>query len=124
MIKQVGKFFSNFRPGDYVILIIILLAAFLSSYTFFSSSHKSDTFVIKSDKKEYEYSLHTDRIYEIQGRIGITKVRVRNGKVSIIESPCQNKNCIRQGEAGNIICLPNGIIVSVKKSGDFDAVSQ
>ena len=123
-MKDIRKIFLKFKAGDYFILFLILLSAFFSSYTFFSSSEKADSFTIKSDEKEFEYSLNKDSIYEIQGRLGITKVRVRDGKVSIIESPCQNKNCIRQGEARNIICLPNGILVSVKKSGDFDAISQ
>ena len=56
---------------------------------------------------------------------------LKNGKVRIVDSACPNKDCIRQGVGGTLVCLPNDVIITIENAdsetdgakGKFDAVS-
>jgi len=75
----------------------------------------------------YRLSLNEDRTVEVHGPIGITRVEVKQGKIRIVDSPCPNKLCIRQGwiKRGAIICLPNRVVVTIGGGGmrEVDAIS-
>jgi hypothetical protein len=77
------------------------------------------------------YILPTDsnNAVSVDGPIGKTRIEIKDHKVRITESPCNNKLCIRQGwtQQGTIICLPNRIIVTIEdepqQSGSVDAIT-
>ncbi|MEW6066834.1 MAG: NusG domain II-containing protein [Nitrospirota bacterium] len=66
----------------------------------------------------YVLPLEKDRIVSVEGRIGRTVIEIKNHKVRLIESPCPNKLCIKQGwiDSGAIVCLPNRVVVTI---GDY-----
>lgn len=61
--------------------------------------------------------LNVDMDYEVPGPLGTTVVRVRDGAVSIIESPCTHRICVAMGAARKpgavIVCVPNEVVVRV-----------
>jgi hypothetical protein len=63
----------------------------------------------------YLLPIEKDRIVSVNGSEGNTIVEIKNHKVRITESPCDNKLCIQQGwiEKGSIVCLPNRVVVIV-----------
>lgn len=70
-------------------------------------------------KPIYILPIENNRVVSVEGTEGKTTVEIRDRKVRITESPCQNKLCIRQGwvQNGGIVCLPNRIVVTI---GDHD----
>lgn len=110
------------KPIDFLILVFILVLSF------FLMSQKSkpggDVVMIEADGTSFEYSLRENKVYQVEGPLGITTVEVKDGQVRIIDSPCSGKTCINQGWSSPIVCLPNKVIVTIENYGEFDAVSE
>jgi hypothetical protein len=69
-----------------------------------------------------------DRLLEIDGPLGASRIEIRNGRARFISSPCRGKVCIHSGwleHTGELTaCLPNR--VSIQLLGQhprFDAVN-
>ena len=78
------------------------------------------------DSKEIlNISLDKDDTYTIQGEISEITIQVKNKKISIIESGCEDKVCIHQGEISStnktITCLPNKVYIKLVGSKGADA---
>jgi hypothetical protein len=75
------------------------------------------------------YALDIDREILVEGRTGASVLKVENGRVRFIRSPCRNQVCVHGGwlsHSGDAAaCLPNRVSISL--SGDagagLDAVS-
>ncbi|MEQ1438655.1 NusG domain II-containing protein [Fontimonas sp. SYSU GA230001] len=75
------------------------------------------------------YPLAIDRELMIDGALGLSKLKVENGRVRFAASPCRNKVCVHSGWLSHggeaAACLPNR--VSITLAGDagsgVDAVS-
>ena len=76
------------------------------------------------------YPLDQDRTIEVQGPLGITVVKIENGRASIISSPCPHQICVNMGsfgkEGGVIVCVPNEVVVRIGngRTDGLDAVSR
>ena len=87
--------------------------------------------VVCAKGEKYAYSSGAEGLYDVQGAIGTTTFEIKNGKVRIEDSACPNKDCIRQGFDGTLVCLPNDVIITIENAdgetdgekGKFDAVS-
>lgn len=72
--------------------------------------------------------LSVDQALEVQGRIGTSRLEVRDGRVRFTDSPCVGRYCVHAGwlsRSGQVAaCLPNGVVIEVT-GGDreYDAVS-
>ncbi|MBI2382646.1 MAG: NusG domain II-containing protein [Gammaproteobacteria bacterium] len=75
------------------------------------------------------YPLDRDRRVDVQGRLGVSVLDIRDGRVRFIASPCRNKVCIHAGwlrHSGEAAaCLPNRVSVSLigGVEAEFDAVA-
>ncbi len=75
------------------------------------------------------YALDADRGIRVDGRAGPSILKVENGRVRFISSPCRNQVCVHggwlshSGEAA--ACLPNRVSISLSgNAGEgLDAVS-
>jgi hypothetical protein len=54
-------------------------------------------------------------LVSVEGPLGNTTIEIKDRKVRITDSPCNNKLCIKQGwiTSGSIVCLPNRVVVTV-----------
>ncbi|MBN1997159.1 NusG domain II-containing protein [candidate division KSB1 bacterium] len=74
-------------------------------------------------------SLLEDRQITVPGWIGPVEISVRNGKISVLSSPCLWKICVRSGpvsKAGDIIvCIPSKLVIRIfaKNMESLDAVT-
>lgn len=63
----------------------------------------------------------------VQGPLGRTQIRIAEGKVWVVNSPCPHKLCVKMGKkdrAGEVIvCVPNKVIVKVEGRKDFDSIT-
>lgn len=92
---------------------------------------ESQTVLIDADgKPAYVLPFNEDKTVSVEGSEGKTIVEIRGKKVRIMDSPCRNKICIRQGwvETGGVVCLPNRVVVTIRGHEDndrgFDAVTR
>lgn len=112
------------------ILFIFLITGILS-YQFNSKAENNSNLYVETDKAKYYYSMDQEKVIDIQGYQGITKIQISNGKFAFIESACPNKDCIKTGWVSipnfPVICLPNKVsayIVNGRDRNEFDGVSR
>jgi hypothetical protein len=93
--------------------------------------HEGKRVVIESDGDGVgDFSLKEDRLVPVKGKLGTTWVKMTEGGVRIVDSPCPYKLCVKSGlirrSGQTLICLPNRVIVRI--AGDegeaVDAVSR
>jgi hypothetical protein len=69
------------------------------------------------------YPLDIDREFTVDGKLGVARLKVENGRVRFVASPCRNQVCVRSGwlsHSGDATaCLPSRI--SVVLAGDAGA---
>jgi hypothetical protein len=76
------------------------------------------------------YSLIQDRVIDVLGPLGLTKVEIKGGRVAIKSSPCPHGVCVHMGdfgsEGGFLACVPNQVVVRVDKDrpDGLDAVTK
>ncbi len=105
----------HFKPLDFLILLIIV---FFAVFSFLKTSEKdADKILVTANGDKYIFPINKNSTYEVQGKLGITKIEVKDNQVRIIDSPCPNKTCIAMGYARVIICLPNDVMIQKISSG-------
>ncbi|HNA81378.1 MAG TPA: NusG domain II-containing protein [Thiobacillaceae bacterium] len=107
------------RPGDWLVLGVGLLAVFLLWSRQVGSL--DGKIVIRLDGRVVrEASLRLDRVIEISGPLGQTRVEISQGKVRVASDPSPRQLCVRQGwipPGGAAICLPNRVSVENAAAG-------
>ena len=105
------------RPLDFLLIFIILVATGLGFY-YFKGAVGNKAEIHLGSKRIARFDLQGDeRIKQIDTRIGKIRIRVGNGSIQVLSSPCDQKICILQGAIQNthehIICLPAQMYISV-----------
>ena len=109
------------KAADIFIAVLFIILILISSL-FLSGA--GDEVLINANSKEYRYPLSEDRIVEVEGLIGTTTIEIKDGKASIIDSPCPGKTCLSMKMGNAICCLPNRIIATASGGeGELDAVA-
>jgi hypothetical protein len=66
--------------------------------------------------------------FPVAGELGTTLVEVAGNRVRILDAPCPNHVCMKQGwitRAGaSIICMPGKIVVRIEGAAPVDAVTR
>ena len=107
------------KKGDIVLIGLLLLFTVASFFIFrFSAKKGRQVTILVDNKEQYRFSLSDDHDASIEGAIGATYIRIREGFLWITEAPCPHKDCMRMGKishAGEIIvCIPNKILIKVE----------
>ncbi len=120
---------KSFKIGDYVILLIVAgLIVFLFSRFFFIKSVESRVEVTGRAIQKY-YDIHEDRVINVEGPLGTTRVIIEDGEVWVEDSPCREKICIKMGRkkrvGEQIVCVPNRVIVEITGENEtVDAITR
>jgi hypothetical protein len=98
--------------------IIALIFAIIIFAFYFSNFGKPKYIKIYSNNILFgEYELNADRDIIINNDNGYNLVRIKDGKVAVIDSSCLNKICIHTGYTNMvnsvIVCAPNRLIIIV-----------
>ena len=115
--------------SDYFVLGFALSLVVLSFLIFWKPAEKANQLEIYvQGKRQYVFDLLDNKVIDIPGRLGISRVEINNGKARIIKSVCSTQYCVRSGwlenSAGLLACLPNG--VSLRMVGGlrkYDAIN-
>ncbi len=129
-----SSIFPNIKKGDIIIFIIIGLIIVLSTVFFFRRPGDATVLKIYRDGEEYAtYSLSQSSEKKLSVPVkegyqaGYNTFQMKQGVVSIIDSSCPNKDCIRMGsisKAGDVlICLPHKLMLRLEGGDAVDAVS-
>ena len=82
---------------------------------------------IKSTSKTEQFSLFENRILNIAGPMGLSRIEIKDGQARFLSSPCNNQICVLAGwlkKSGQIsICLPNAMSLQILGNRQFDAIN-
>ena len=119
--------FKGIKPLDFVILIIFLAVIGISIRFAATDKSKKSVVIIQSDTEKFVYPLDENLETEINGKIGTSKIVIKDNCAYFEDSCCPNKTCVEKKISKNgqwSACLPNGIILTIEeKNSDMDAVS-
>lgn len=95
--------------------VLLLSAVFVMSLFkfYWHHEHAGKLQIRQGDKIYARYSLNQNRIIDIHGPLGNSRIVISNGKARFASSSCPNQYCVHQGwlkHAGQAaICLPNQV---------------
>ncbi len=100
------------RPGDILVLGLSLVALVLA---WRAAGTDGDGVVVKQGGQVYaQASLRLNRVIEVPGPLGTTRVEIRDGRVRVLSDPGPRQLCVRQGwldPGESALCLPNRVSV-------------
>lgn len=115
-MKKIFKYFKAF-DWLFIALVLFIIVLFVR-FTWEHRSSKATYLKVSSLGRTYLYQLIDDTVVEIQGRIGITKIQIKNATACVLDSPCPNKTCMARPpitQSGEwIICLPNEVYLKIE----------
>ena len=103
-----------------IIIVAILLVSIV--FVVLNRINSKDKVMVSvkdaNDKTLLSFNINEDNYYTLQGKYGVFNIEVKDGKCRAIDVECPNQICVHTGwiSVDNpvpIICLPNGIIVSI-----------
>ena len=120
MVKRVKTLFSSLKLLDIVALILVLAFSLILTLNYYRKSFLTPESVEISTRNGVTLiPLSKNTTYTVSGILGDTVIKVENGNVNILSSPCREKTCMAHGISQNgesLICLPNGVVVTLKSS--------
>ena len=74
--------------------------------------------VMVDGREEMRIPLDATEKILVEGRIGLSEIRVESGRVWIEEAPCPHKTCMKMGKIrlpGDVlVCIPNRIVLRIE----------
>jgi len=116
------------RPADVLLIAAALGLELFFIHRFWVGGSAGETVVLQSPYGRQEIRLDRDQTLEINGALGPSTLRVQDGAIGFVNSPCKRKICIRSGfhhHAGaTTACVPNRISLTVvgQREDGFDAI--
>jgi hypothetical protein len=117
------------RPADLVVVAVAAALVGVAWATLWGNSGPAEFALVSAPgAPDRQLPLATDALLEVRGRLGTSRIEVRDKRVRFVDSPCVNRLCIHMGwlsRSGQVAaCLPNGIVVEVTGSDrEFDAIT-
>lgn len=118
----------SFSKGDWSAIAAVLLLAAATLIAYLPNESTGQTALVQvrlEGSLIHELTVDEDREFIVSGKYENT-IRIRNGKVSIVESDCPGTDCVHSGSISSpgrsIVCLPNRVevrIVGAKSDVDF-----
>lgn len=106
--------------GDWLVIAASLALVIALFATLWQDEQAARLRIRQGDSTYAILSLDQQRVLEVHGPLGVSRIVIDHGRVRFERSPCTNQYCVHQGwlsRAGQAaICLPNQ--VSLELLGD------
>ena len=109
---------QKLTKGDRLLLTLAIITLVILYAVYWGRSVYGNQASIAIGGKHWStIDLYQDRIIEVKGALGVSKLEVKDGKIRFIASPCDTKQCVHQGwidQSGEIVaCVPNEVSVRI-----------
>lgn len=93
-----------------------------------SGARGAEVAILVNGVEHKRLPLAQDAVLDVAGRIGASRLEIKDGQVRFLASPCTGKQCVHAGRlrrSGEFAaCLPNGVSVYVVgMATEFDAIN-
>lgn len=118
-----------FSRGDGLLLLAALtLVITLYAALWHNEGHGAEAVVLVNGQRWARLNLFHDQELEVPGPLGHSHIRVHDGRVRFVDSPCPNKLCVHTGwlsQGGEVaVCLPNRVSVKIlAQDPRFDTIN-
>ena len=115
--------------ADYLAVLFTLVLLPLLYFQFCQSASPANRVTLVDHQNEKQsYTLPQNRFIQLQGKLGNTRLQIKDNKVRFVNSPCKGKYCIHHGwlqHSGAVMaCLPNGVFVQLAGNDPrYDAIN-
>ena len=110
--------------GDIIVLLFGVLLCAVSFVLMFTANKNVGVFTVKTPDGVREYSLTGEYDLTVDSCGHTLRVCVAGGTVSVSDSDCPDKVCVRTGKisrAGQaIICIPAEVVIEITGGGKAD----
>lgn len=98
-----------------VIAVLILVVLYASFWT--RSTYGNQAAILIAGKHWRNIDLYENRVIKVKGKLGISELEVKDGKIRFMSSPCDTQLCVHRGwiqQSGEIVaCVPNTVSVRI-----------
>lgn len=109
------------NKGSFRLILAAVLTVLAASSVFIAvklTKEPSGIVVISIDGEIIEtidLSGAPDREFEVKTELGSNTVRIKDGRISVVDADCPDRTCVRMGELVSelepIVCLPHRLII-------------
>ena len=116
-------------PADRIALALAWAGMGAVAVTAWSAPPGQEAVVIVADREVRRLDLNQPQQLTVEGRLGPTELRVKEGAVRFEHAPCDSKRCVRSGwqrrRGATAACVPNAVMVRVAGTAEkgWDAVN-
>ena len=111
------------KKKDLILISAVLLVALISFGAMKIMQKDGKKVVVTVDGKEmFHAELHKNQTYEVPLDSGKNVIKIKNGKVKMIQADCPDQICKNHKEihksGETIVCLPHKVVVEVQADAD------
>jgi hypothetical protein len=120
---------NRLKIGDKVLVIgLILLIALGFMWSNWVLSQGEYIEIYRDRSIVFKGTLEEQRQLQIQGKLGETKIEIKDRKIWVSNAPCPHGTCMKVGKISRtgevIVCVPNRILIRISGTQhDVDAVT-
>ena len=115
---------------DKLIFATVLALSFASIFFIQSvqSANPNEVAVFVDGQLKAVYPLSSKKVEQfVEGEIGKSYFKIKDGMVRMVSSPCPHKICEKQGwqnlSGNKIICVPNKVYIELRGDIELDSIS-
>lgn len=113
--------------GDWLVLTVGLVAVGWLFIVLWHAEPAGKVRIRMGDAIFATFSLNQERVVEVPGPIGVSRIVIHNHRARIESSPCHNQYCVHQGwlaRAGQVaVCLPNRVSLELVGEKGYDSLN-
>ena len=114
-------FLHFFRKIKLIDIAVFAVFAVITVYAFsyaYSGGMNRKELLVHTPRGTFAYDMSKDRIIDIEGAIGTSRIEISGGTARFLDSPCPNKTCVQSmpiSETGEwSACLPNQVFLRIE----------
>lgn len=123
---------QRLTPFDRKLVLLLALVVLVTFLLPFRQEKGQRVVVSSGEKILFVAPLDQDRVVDVPGPLGSTRLQIAGGGVRVLSSPCPKKICIGMGEARNrgdlLACVPNRVVIRIEggadQKGSYDLLSR
>ncbi|MBN1542167.1 NusG domain II-containing protein [candidate division KSB1 bacterium] len=130
MHSWIHSIWDRLTPADRIVILLPLALGLFFVLQDLRAPRSDRARVTAEGQAELLIDLSVDSSYRVSGPLGMTELRVADGRVSIVASPCRQQLCVAAGEIWRqgqlLVCAPNRILVRIPGSSanPYDGVTE
>ena len=104
------------KKGDVFLILLVLL---LFAGCLLSQKKGTDAAIYIDGELYKKVSLSKDEVIVIESDYGKNTILIKDGKISVSDSDCKGKDCMKQGTSTtsrSIVCLPNRLSIIIEET--------